>query len=141
MEYTKDSKHIRPSSAAFILDEKNEKIFLIKRGTEPFKDMWMMPGGHIKIYETAEECLKREIKEETGFEITVDKLFDVYSEIDQDPRHRALVIFYIVHFISGKFLKNIEASEGAWFDITDAPEEMAFHHRRILDDFIKSLHT
>lgn len=138
MEYTKDTKNIHPSSAAFILDDNNEKIFLIKRGTEPHRGMWMMPGGHIKIYETAEECLKREIHEETSLDIKIDRLFNVYSEIDQDPRHRALVIFYVAHVISGDFVQNIEAVEGKWFDIHDAPAEMAFHHRRILDDFINN---
>lgn len=144
MKYTKESHNIHPSSAAFILNQDNTKIFLIKRGTEPYKGLWMMPGGHIKIEETAEECLLREVWEETGFDITIDTLFNVYSAIDQDPRHRALVIFYVTH-VSGqedqKFMANIEAQEGKWFDIKEAPATMAFHHRRILDDFIASLNN
>jgi len=142
MDYYKEQNHIHPSSAGFILNDDNTKIFLIKRGTEPYRGLWMMPGGHIKIEETAEECLKREIMEETGFDIKIDKLFNVYSAIDQDPRHRALVIFYVTH-INGeenqKFMPNIEAQEGKWFDIMQVPEELAFHHRRILNDFIVSL--
>ena len=42
--------------------KKDEKIFVTQRGYGEFKDKWEFPGGKIKLNETKEEALKREIK-------------------------------------------------------------------------------
>jgi len=135
MQYTKQSEYVKSSACVILLDDKKQ-VFLIKRNTEPFKGFWMMPGGHIKVGETLEECIKREMIEETSMRIEIDKLFNVHSDPDQDPRHHALVVFYVGHVVEGEFSSSIEASDGQWFDLNNTPKEMAFHHRKILDKFI-----
>ena len=42
-------------------------LLLIRRGLEPFKGKWAFPGGFMRITETAEECARRELEEETGY--------------------------------------------------------------------------
>ena len=48
---------------------RGEKILLVKRGNEPFKGEWSIPGGKQKVSETVVEAVKREIYEETGIRI------------------------------------------------------------------------
>ena len=53
---------------------KEDKIFATQRGYGEWKDWWEFPGGKIEAGETAEEALKREIREELSTEISLDKL-------------------------------------------------------------------
>lgn len=53
------------STAAFILDKEN-RLLVAKRGKEPAKGTWDLPGGFVDPDETVEEAIKREIVEETG---------------------------------------------------------------------------
>ena len=53
---------------------KEDKIFATQRGYGEWKDWWEFPGGKMEAGETAEEALKREIREELSTEIGVDKL-------------------------------------------------------------------
>ena len=53
---------------------KENKIFATQRGYGEWKDWWEFPGGKIEAGETAEEALKREIREELSTEISLDKL-------------------------------------------------------------------
>lgn len=138
MEYTKQNDFVRPSAVGFILNDQGE-ILLVQRNVVPFLDMWMMPGGHMKPGETIEECLVREMKEETGLDVEVGELFTTHSDPDQDPRHAALVLFFIVkpkNFDLEKF-KVFEIADRKWFKLEDVPQEMAFHHRRIFEKFVK----
>lgn len=58
---------------AFIIDEENDTIFLMRKGT---KDMlnpgkWEVPGGKMEFGETTDETFKRKVKEESGLDIEV----------------------------------------------------------------------
>ncbi len=55
-----------------IIVNKQNKVLIVKRApnVEIYSSLWSIPGGHIKANETFEECLKREIKEELGANVT-----------------------------------------------------------------------
>ncbi len=53
---------------------KDGKILLIKRGHEPFKGMWAIPGGRLEDDETVGECCLQEAKEEIGVDVKIARL-------------------------------------------------------------------
>src|ERR1035438_7612472 len=56
-------------------------LLFLRRKNEPAKGEWWFPGGRIKKGESLEQALCREIKEETGLQISAHKLINVYSRI------------------------------------------------------------
>ena len=52
----------------------------MKRNNPPVKDHWWFPGGRIRKGETLQEALVREVKEETGLQVTESELVNVYSK-------------------------------------------------------------
>lgn len=56
------------ATAAFILND-HQKLLVVRRAKEPAKGTLDLPGGFVDMYETAEEGMCREIKEETGLEV------------------------------------------------------------------------
>lgn len=126
---------MRPFACDGILIE-NGKILLIRRAKEPDKEKWAVPGGRIEENETAEECLKREFREETGIEIEPVKLFGIYSDPARDPR-KIIGAAYIVKKTGGELKAGDDAGEAEWFGIENIPEELAFDHKKIIEDALR----
>ncbi len=66
------------------------EIVLIKRKYEPFKGYWALPGGMLEIGETVEQAAIREVREETGLDVSITRLVGVYSEPNRDPRNHVV---------------------------------------------------
>lgn len=86
---------------AVIVDEQ-ERVLLTRRSIPPFKNMWVMPGGKIDLGEPILTALKREVDEEVGLEIEVERLIDVFEHVTpgEDNCHY-IILFYLcrpVHF-------------------------------------------
>jgi len=110
----------------------NGKILLIKRGAEPFKGEWAVPGGRIEENESAEQCLKREMKEETGFDIESISLIGIYSNPERDPRG-IIAATYLCKIIKGIAKGGSDASEARWFDLKTLPK-LASDHGKMVED-------
>lgn len=114
------------ATAAFIVNSRNE-LLVVRRAKEPAKGTLDLPGGFVDMYETAEEGMRREIKEETGLE--VDKIEYLFSSPN--------VYLYSglgVHTIDMDYLVHVpddcpvraadDAAECLWIPIEDIhPEE------------------
>lgn len=110
-------------------------VLLIKRKNEPFKDCWAFPGGFINIDESAEDAAVRELKEETGLEISNIKQLKAYSNPGRDPRERVITIAFIAESRKREVKGGDDAKEAGWFDISNLPS-LAFDHYNILQDAI-----
>ena len=76
-----------PCVGAVILDE-DGRILLIKRGHEPARGKWSIPGGRVEAGESAEDAVHREIREETGLSITlVREVGTVYRDAPGGGRY------------------------------------------------------
>ncbi|NHI92695.1 MAG: NUDIX hydrolase [Candidatus Lokiarchaeota archaeon] len=117
----------------------NGKILLIQRGKPPFIGSWALPGGHIDLGEIVEDAVIREIKEETNAEVKIDKLFNVYSHPDRDPRGHYITIVYScsIKDKNQKILGGDDAIKAQFFDIEEINKiKLAFDHKEIINDFL-----
>jgi 8-oxo-dGTP diphosphatase len=127
-----------PCNTSDVIVERDGQVLLIKRNGVPFKDMWALPGGHLNYgLETLEETAARELGEETGLRVLVEdlKLMGVYSEPNRDPRGHYITHVYIVRDFEGKPVASDDASDAKFFHIENLPE-LAFDHRKILNDYL-----
>ena len=107
-------------------------VVLIRRGTEPFKGQWALPGGFVEVGETLEEAAYREAAEETGFAVEVARLVGVYSDPERDPRGHNVSVAFLARVLSGELAAASDASEVSVLD--PGSVDLAFDHRRIIDD-------
>lgn len=121
----------------FVKEAQLTKVLLIKRGREPYKNKWALPGGFIEMEETLEAACIRELQEETGLKVDQMKQFKTYDAINRDPRHRTLSVIYSCQLNeTAKVVANDDAAEAQWFDIQELPG-LAFDHALILSDFFE----
>ncbi len=113
----------------------NGKLLLVKRAYEPFAGQWALPGGRIDEGETAEECLIREMREETNLEVRPVKFTGLYSDPKRDPRG-VIAAAYLVERISGEPKAGDDAAEVAWFDLGKLPP-LCTDHQKILSDALE----
>jgi ADP-ribose pyrophosphatase YjhB (NUDIX family) len=94
------------------------KIVLIKRGNEPGKGKWSIPGGHVELAESLEQAVVRECKEETGLDNENPVLIDVVSNVDYDElgkvKYHYVIIDYLVHVTGGQAEAASDAEELRW---------------------------
>jgi 8-oxo-dGTP diphosphatase len=81
---------------AVILD--GRRVLLIKRGQEPLKGQWSLPGGAVEIGETLRHALAREVREETCLDVIVGPIVDVLDSIRRDGDGRAEYHYIIIDY-------------------------------------------
>ncbi|WP_315548228.1 NUDIX hydrolase [Prevotella koreensis] len=139
--YTYRYPHPAVTADCIVFACQNEKtqVLLIKRGSEPCKDMWALPGGFMNINESAEEAAIRELKEETGIDVKEVTQVGAYSKVDRDPRERVITIaFYTVINNPVKAVGQDDAKQAEWFTLDNIPT-LAFDHSEILSAAIGML--
>ena len=123
----------------FIYDENNNFI-LIKRGNEPFKGYWALPGGFVDYGETVENAAKREALEETSINVKLERLVGVYSKPDRDPRRHTVSITYTAKGNMENMRADDDACDICIFTMKDLEKlNIAFDHEEIIADCLKSI--
>ena len=116
-------------------DSRGTKILLARRGHEPFKDRWCLPGGHIDRYEPARRAIIREVKEEVGLDFGA-RFFGYFDEIIRQRTIHAVVMVF-----EGAGTGQLQAQKGevtdiGWFSIAEACSlPLAFAHNEILEAY------
>ncbi|MBP1710967.1 MAG: ADP-ribose pyrophosphatase [Deltaproteobacteria bacterium] len=116
----------RVGAGAIVIHE--GKILLVKRGVEPGKGLWAIPGGTLHLGETLRECAAREILEETGITIAVGECVYVFDLIERDEGGKIKFHFVVADFaalyVSGEPKGADDADGAGWFtpeDLDDLP--------------------
>jgi len=120
-------------AAVFGLDDEDLKVLLVRRDLEPFKGKWALPGGFVRVGETLEEAVRRELREETGVaEVFLEQLY-TFGATDRDPRERVVTVAYyaLVKLSDHRIHAATDACDAAWFAVSEA-QSLAFDHERIL---------
>jgi len=103
--------------------KKGNSIVLVKRTHEPGKGFWSIPGGLVELGEPVKDAVKREVREETGLEVKIDKLIDVIDNIVYDRSRRLkfhyVLVDFLVHPVGGKLQ---DASKARWVKAGELPQ-------------------
>jgi ADP-ribose pyrophosphatase YjhB (NUDIX family) len=105
---------------AVVVDDRG-RILLVKRGTEPMKGHWSLPGGLLELGESLTEGVKREIFEETGLFVQPEAIVEVVDRIyrnsdgkDSRIQYHYVVVDYWCRVVGGDLKPSSDASEVAW---------------------------
>ncbi len=113
----------RPIVGAGALILENGKLLLIRRGAKPGQGRWSIPGGLVELGELVQNAVVREVKEECGLDIEVERLMDVFDSITRDEKGRVQYQFVVVNFlakIKGGILKNADdVLEARWTSLNE----------------------
>jgi 8-oxo-dGTP diphosphatase len=126
-------------TATAIIPFATDKILLIKRRTVPFRDYWALSGGRVDPGETVEQTILREIKEETGLDITiVTKIGDYHEQGVQDGvAYDYYPACFLVKVVGGEIRKQeSEIEEIKLFSLKDVPATLAFEHAQMIKDYL-----
>lgn len=116
------------------------EILLIRRGNDPFKNRWALPGGFLDMHETPLAGAARELHEETGLaDLPLKPLFTC-GEPGRDPRGRTITMVYgcLIRDTETAPMGGDDAAEARWFSLTELPD-MAFDHERVVAQIRSSL--
>lgn len=112
------------------------KVLLVRRGREPEQGMLALPGGILEYGEKLEECVVREVREETGIETRIKRMVGVLSDPDRDPRGHFVTVVYELERTGGELIAGDDAADAGFFPVQDLPP-LAFDHARIIKRALK----
>lgn len=113
-------------------DRDERPIVLIERRYPP--PGWALPGGFVDVGETLEQAAVREAKEETCLDVKLTRLLGCYSDPSRDPRGHTVSAVYIGE-ARGTPRAEDDAKTVKIYNISQLPEELAFDHAKILNDY------
>ncbi len=137
------NKNVRVGVGVMII--KNNKVLLGKRNSDPKKadselhgeSTWTCPGGKLGFGEKIEDCIKREVFEETGIRLNKIKLISVTNDIVPDA-HFVTLGFLCKDFEGEpKVLEPEEITEWKWFPLNELPEPMFFPSLKLINNYLE----
>ncbi|MGE5484454.1 MAG: NUDIX hydrolase [Ignavibacteriales bacterium] len=100
------------------------EIVLVKRGKDPAKGKWSVPGGAIEPGERAREAAVREVMEECGLEIRLCGVFDVFDNLVRDEagglQYHYVIIDFLAKAVEGEMRPGSDVSEAIWVPVGEA---------------------
>lgn len=123
---------IVPAAIAIILDETKTKVLLVKRKDIP---VWVLPGGGIEIGETPEEAVVREVFEETGLEIKIERKSGEYKPINRLARFSTV---FVCRKIGGEEISTSETADIGFFSLDHLPKLIFPLHQEWIQDALQN---
>lgn len=122
-----------PKPVTATLVPMGDALILVKRKFEPYVGDWCLPGGFIEGYEHPADSAIREVLEETGLDIEIEKLVDASAP---GRGINVVIMFYLAKPASGTPVPGDDASECQAFRQDELPSNVAFElHRRMIARF------
>ncbi len=110
------------------------QLLVIKRGNDPYKGMWAIPGGFVEDDEELEAAAIRELEEETGLKVPSMAQLHTFGRVGRDPRGRTVTVTYYTHIGAGthEVQGGDDAADAQWVFVKDV-KELAFDHMEMLE--------
>jgi ADP-ribose pyrophosphatase YjhB (NUDIX family) len=115
---------IDPKVSVAVLAERDDQVLLIKRSMEPAPGSWCLPGGFMDMGETPQQTAMRECREETGLEVEITALIDVYYY--ENYRGSGVLIMYQGRVKGGTPQPADDAEAVGFFRPDNLPELIVF---------------
>jgi len=118
----------------FAISKGRAKVLLIKRGKEPFKGKWALPGGFVELDEELEDAAARELAEETSLRGVELEQLRTFGRCGRDPRGRQITVVFM-GIVVGRVPRirgGDDAAGARWFDVDRLCGDMAFDHDEIV---------
>ena len=102
------------------------RAIIIKRANEPYKGQWSIPGGRVELGESLADAVRREMREETGLDVRVGPIIDVFERIQHDRdaadspsasaivRYHYVIIDYLCTCVGGELCAGDDADDARW---------------------------
>jgi 8-oxo-dGTP diphosphatase len=96
----------------------NGRTLLIRRGNAPLEGQWSIPGGMLELGESIIEGVRRELAEETGIEVRVLDLIEVFERVIPGDagrtRYHFVILDYLCEMVSGEAKAASDVTDVAW---------------------------
>ncbi|MBA4393473.1 MAG: NUDIX hydrolase [Desulfobacca sp.] len=100
-----------------------DRVLLVKRGKEPGLGQWSIPGGIVEVGEPLTRAVQREMEEETGFQVEVRSLVEVFERILPDEQGRILYHYVILDYLcsikSGRLMAGSDVTEAVFSPLAE----------------------
>ena len=121
----------KPCAAVIVLNDMG-CVLLGRRAREPMCGLWDLPGGFCNPNETPEVCAVRELEEETGCLVVVDRFLGHLIDTYGDDGDTTLNAVFVAHIIEGDPVPADDVDELGWFSLATLPpdDQLAFRNTR-----------
>jgi|SRR5579863_9993506 len=102
---------------AVVVDE--GRVLLVRRGAEPLKGQWSLPGGLVELGESLSEAIIREVREETGLTVEPIELVELLDRIhryEERVRYHYVIADYLCRVVGGELLAASDADAVRWVE-------------------------
>jgi ADP-ribose pyrophosphatase YjhB (NUDIX family) len=93
-------------------------VLLVERGKPPLQGYWSLPGGVLEVGERLEEGIHREVLEETGLEIRINGVVEIFERIMRDeagrPEYHYVLIDYLCRASGGSLCAASDCARAEW---------------------------
>ena len=108
---------------AVIVEAGSARVVLIRRRFEPLAGEWSLPGGVVEAGETLNSCVVREMWEETGLEVEIGPVIEVFDRITRDDdgrvRYHYVLVDYLCRPSGGMLRAGSDVDAAVWADAAD----------------------